>query len=147
MTRRGFTLWEMTIVLAIVAVAAGIAAPALVNFGNDQPVGAADKLLALLRTARQEAITTNTLVTLRVDPVTFNFEMDTSSTAGSGQVAAGKMELDPSQTLETDAPRLQYIFNPSGAAFADTVVVHGSGDRPLWVGVDAWSGLAHAETR
>jgi Tfp pilus assembly protein FimT len=136
----------MTIVMAIVAVAAGLAAPALVSFGKDQPPGAADKLVSLLRTARQTAISTNTMVTLRVDPVNFNFEIDTSSTGGGGEFASGKVELDASQTLETDVPRLQYIFTPTGAAFADTVVIHG-GDRPLWVGVDAWSGVARVEPR
>lgn len=145
-TRRGFTLWEMTIVMAVMAVAATLAIPAFVSFGNDKAPGAADKLLSLLHDARQTAITTNTLVTLRVDPVTFRFEVDTASTVGAGEYAEGKLDLDPSQTLATDVPRLQYIFNPSGAAFADTVVVRG-GDRPLWVGVDAWSGVAHVEPR
>lgn len=145
-SRRGFTLWEITIVMAIMAVAATLAVPAFVSFGNDKPAGAADKLLALLRDARQTAITTNTLVTLRIDPVSFRYEVDTASTAGSGEYTDGKLDLDPSQTLATDVPRLQYIFNPTGAVFADTVVVRG-GDRPLWVGVDAWSGEAHVEQR
>lgn len=144
--RPGFTLWEMTIVMAIMAVAAMLTAPALVTFGNDQPPGAADKLLGLLKSARQMSITSNTMVTLRIDPATFAFEMDTTSTAGSGVMVTGKLDLDPSQSLITDVPRLQYIFNPTGATFADTVIVRG-GDKPLWVGVDAWSGEAHVEAR
>jgi prepilin-type N-terminal cleavage/methylation domain-containing protein len=145
-SRGGFTIWELTIVMAIMAVAALLAAPALTSFGNDRPAGAADKLVALLKAARQTAIAQNTMVTVRIDPVSFLFQVDTTSTAGSGVLTTGKLDLDPSQSLVTDVPRLQYIFNPTGATFADTVIVRG-GDKPLWVGVDAWSGEAHVEAR
>src|SRR6185312_8501116 len=131
--RSGFTLWEMTIVLAIMAVVATLTAPALVSFGNDQPPGAADKLVSLLRAARQTAIADNVLVTLRVDPATLKFEIDTSGTSGSASLTSGKLELDVAQSLVTDAPRLQYVFTPTGAAFADSVIVRGGADRPLWV--------------
>jgi Tfp pilus assembly protein FimT len=136
----------MTMVMAIVAVAATLAAPALVSFGNDRPAGAADKLLSLLHAARQTAIASNALVTVRIDPATFRFEIDTSSGRGAGVLTTGKLELDASQTLATSAPRLQYIFSPTGATFADTVIVRGA-DRSLWVGVDAWSGVAYVEPR
>ncbi len=142
----GFTLWEMTIVMAIMAVAALLAAPALVSFGNDQPPGAADKLVRLLKAARQTAIESNTMVTVRIDPVALAFQIDTTSTAGSGTMVTGKLDLDPSQSLITDVPRLQYVFNPTGATFADTVIVRG-GEKPLWVGVDAWSGEAYVQAR
>jgi prepilin-type N-terminal cleavage/methylation domain-containing protein len=145
-SRRGFTLWEMTMVMVIMAVAATLAAPALVSFGGDKPPGAADKLLTLLHDARQKSITSNAVVTLRIDPLTFKFEVDTATTAGAGMFSTGKLDLDPSQSLSTDAPRLQYIFNPTGAAFADTVIVRG-GTRALWVGVDAWSGVAYVDSR
>jgi prepilin-type N-terminal cleavage/methylation domain-containing protein len=144
--RTAFTLWEMTIVTAIVAVAASLAAPALVSFGNERPPGAADKLVSLLHAARQTAITSNAMVTVRIDPATFRFQIDTTSTVGAGVLATGKLDLDPSQTLVSDAPRLRYIFSPTGATFADTVIVRGGG-RPVWVGVDAWSGVAYVEPR
>jgi hypothetical protein len=38
------------------------------------------------------------------------------------------------------------VFRPTGAAFADTVIVHG-GDVPLVVRVDPWSGVARADSR
>jgi prepilin-type N-terminal cleavage/methylation domain-containing protein len=146
MTRRGFTLWEMTIVLAIMAIAGTIALPAFVNFGADQPAAPTDKLLALLHDARQLAIARGAMVTLRIDPLTLRYQTDTSTAAGTGVYATGKLDLAASQTLVTDQPRLQFIFTSTGAAFADSADVHG-GDRPMWVGVDPWSGVARAEPR
>jgi type IV fimbrial biogenesis protein FimT len=144
--RRGFTLLEMIVVLAIMGVAAGLVAPALVSFGAQQPAGSADALLALLRDARLFAIQHNDLVTLRLDPTTLEYEADTSGVFGTGVLAMGKLDLGGALSLSTDQPRLRYVFQPTGAAFADTVLIHG-GDRAQWVGVDSWSGVASAQAR
>ncbi len=60
-------------------------------------------------------------------------------------LAEGTLDLGLTQTLETDQPRLRFVFRPTGAAFADTVVVRG-GDVPLVVRVDPWSGVARADS-
>lgn len=132
-------------VLLVMAIAATLAAPAFARFGNEQPSGAADLMIGLLHDARKAAIDHNATVTLRLDPKTLNYRVDTSGVNGAGQLAIGKLDLGLTQTLATDLPRLQYIFRPTGASFADTVVVHG-GDRPLIVRVDPWSGVARADT-
>lgn len=142
-SRRGFTLWELTICLLIMSIAATLAAPAFVNFGNDRPPGAADALTGLLHDARKAAIDFNATATLRIDPKTLKYQLDTSGTNGFGTLAQGTLDLGLTQSLVTDQPRLQYVFRPTGAAFADTVVVHG-GDVPLVVRVDPWSGVARA---
>ncbi|MEP6493510.1 MAG: prepilin-type N-terminal cleavage/methylation domain-containing protein [bacterium] len=143
--RSGFTLWELTMVLLVMAIAATLAAPAFVRFGNDQPSGAADLMIGLLHDARKASLDYNATVTLRLDPKTLNYQVDTSGVNGFGRLAGGKLDLGLTQTLATDQVRLQYIFRPTGATFADTVVVHG-GDRPLIVRVDPWSGVARADT-
>jgi hypothetical protein len=56
------------------------------------------------------------------------------------------MTFDAQETLVTDSPRLVYVFHPTGAAFADTVLVRGAGAAAL-VSVDAWSGVAYATAR
>ena len=48
--------------------------------------------------------------------------------------------------LVTPLPRLTFVFKPTGAAFADTVVVRGTTSSVL-VGVDPWSGVAYAAAR
>lgn len=132
-------------VLLVMAIAASLAAPAFARFGTDQPTGAADKLIGLLHDARKAAIDFNATVTLRLDPKTLKYQLDTSGTNGAGRLAEGVLDLGLTQTLVSDQPRLQYVFRPSGAAFADTVIVRG-GDVPLVVRVDPWSGVARADS-
>ena len=145
-SRSGFTLWELTMVLLVMSIAATLAAPAFVRFGTEQPKGAADSMLGLLHDARKMSIDHNATVTLRLDPRTLKYQLDTSGAYGSGIAASGTLDLGLTQTLATDQPRLQYIFRPTGATFADTVVVHGA-DVPWVVRVDAWTGVARADSR
>ena len=132
-------------VLLILAVTATLAAPAIARLGEDQPTTSADRMLALLHDGRKVALENHTTVILRLDPKTLRYEVDTLGFQGSGLFASGKLDLDIMQSLETDQPRLQFVFRPTGAAFADSVVVRG-GDRPLTVRVDPWSGVARADT-
>ncbi len=144
--RAGFTLWELTMVLLVMAIAATLAAPAYVRFGADPPHGGADAMLGLLHDARKAASDFNATVTLRVDPVTLGYQLDTSTANGFGTLATGTLDLGLSARLDSDQPRLQYVFQSTGATFADTVVVRG-GDVPLIVRVDPWSGVARADSR
>jgi prepilin-type N-terminal cleavage/methylation domain-containing protein len=143
--RRGFTLWELTMVLLIMAIAASLAAPAFARFGTDQPTGPADKMIGLLRDARKASIDFNATVTLRMDPKTLKYQIDTSGVRGSGRLAEGTLDMGLMATLESTEPRLRYVFRPSGVAFADTVIVRG-GEIPLIVRVDPWSGVARADS-
>jgi Tfp pilus assembly protein FimT len=133
-------------VLLVMAIGATLAAPAFVRFGTEQPVGAADRMVNLLHDARKSAIDFNVTTTLRLDPKTLKYQLDTSGARGFGVLAKGILDLGLSQTLQSDLPRLQYVFRPSGAAFADTVVVNG-GEIPWVVRVDPWSGVARADSR
>ena len=132
-------------VLLVMAIAASLAAPAFARFGTDQPAGAADRLIGLLRDAHKASIDFNATVTLRMDPKTLKYQLDTSGVSGSGRLAEGTLDLGLTQTLVTDEPRLTYVFRPSGVAFADTVIVRG-GNLPLVVRVDPWSGVARADS-
>jgi prepilin-type N-terminal cleavage/methylation domain-containing protein len=144
--RTGFTLWELTMVLLVMAIAATLAAPALARFGTEQPPGGADAMLGLLRDARKAAIQYNATATLRIDPKTLKFEVDTSGLFGMAPLAQGTLDLGMSASIATNQPRLQFVFEPTGAAFADTAVVNG-GQIPLIVRVDPWSGVARADSR
>ena len=143
----GFTLWELTMVLLVMAIGATLAAPAFARLGEDKAsAGGADAMVGLLHDARQAAMEHNAVVTLRLDPLTLAYQADTSTANGFGMLASGVLDLGLSARLQSDQPRLQYVFQPTGAAFADTVVVRG-GDLPLIVRVDPWSGVARADSR
>ncbi|HEV8445250.1 MAG TPA: prepilin-type N-terminal cleavage/methylation domain-containing protein [Gemmatimonadaceae bacterium] len=144
--RTGFTLWELTMVLLIMAIAATLAAPALARFGTEQPPGGADAMLGLLRDTRKAAIQYNTTATLRLDPKSLAFEVDTAGAFGMAALAQGTLDLGMAASIKTDQPRLRFVFEPTGAAFADTAVING-GQIPLIVRVDPWSGVARADSR
>ena len=144
--RTGFTLWELTMVLLVMAIAATLAAPALARFGTEQPPGGADAMLGLLRDTRKTAIQFNTTATLRLDPKTLSYEVDTAGVFGMASLAQGTLDLGMASSIKTDQPRLQFVFEPTGAAFADSAVING-GQIPLIVRVDPWSGVARADSR
>lgn len=139
--RRGFTLLEMSVVLAIMAIAVTLVVPALVDLGQVTPRHTAASLLALLQSSRAVAIDSNVTVTLLLDPISGNFRADSTGVRGTGPVAAGQLVLQGGEALTTDLPRLRYVFAPTGAALADTVRVRGA-DSSVVVFVDPWSGVA-----
>jgi prepilin-type N-terminal cleavage/methylation domain-containing protein len=144
--RSGFTLLEMGIVLAIMAVSAILVAPAMSRMGEGKPPLVGDDVTKLLNDARKIAISRNETVTLRLDPTSGRYRADTVGVAGSGELGEGALVLGAQEILVTDSPRLVYVFYPTGAAFADTVLVRGAGSSAL-VSVDRWNGVAYASPR
>lgn len=144
--RAGFTLWELTMVLLVMAIAATLAAPAFSRLGTEQPTRGGDQVLGLLRDARKAAFDYDATVTLRLDPKTLKYQVDTATVAGTGTLASGILDVGATETLVTDLPRLVYVFRSTGAAYADTVVIHG-GETPLVVRVDPWTGVARADAK
>jgi prepilin-type N-terminal cleavage/methylation domain-containing protein len=144
--RRGFTLLEMGIVLAVMAISALLVAPALSRMGEGKPPGVGDDVIKLLTDARQIAVQRNETVTLRLDPVSGRYRADTVGVGGSGELGQGTMTLGAQEALVTDLPRLVYVFHPTGATLGDSVIVRGAG-ASAFVSVDPWSGTAYALAR
>ena len=144
--RRGFTLWEMALVLAVLAVTLALAAPAIGNFGVVKPRGDAEPLLALLRDARGEAVYASAQVAVRLDPASGSYRVDTTGVNGMGPYATGTLDLGGATVFVSDLDRLQFLFQPSGASFSDSVAVRGPGGTKMVI-VDVWTGVARAESR
>ena len=142
-TRRGFTLLEMSITLAVMAVASILVVPALVDLGRTPPHQTAEGLLSLLKASRTLAIDSNTTVTVLLDPVSGKYRVDSTGVFGSGPVTEGQLEVGAVEMMVTELTRLQYTFRPTGAGFGDTVRVRGI-DSAVVITVDPWSGVAHA---
>lgn len=146
MRRGGFTLWETALVLAVLAVTLLLTAPAMVHFGAIKAQSDAEPVVDLLRNARHEAIESGTVTTLHLDPASGRWRVDTTGVAGMATLASGAIDLGGSTTLVTDADRLQFVFQPTGAVFADSVGVRG-GNGTVMVLVDPWSGVPRVEPR
>ena len=144
--RRGFTLWEMAMVMVILAVLTAIAVPAIVSFGADRPRSSTDQLLDLVNDSRRVAIRHKVMTTLLLDPESGHYRVDTVGSNGLGAVVEDTLDIGASEVLETDLPRLRFMFRPTGAAFGDTVVIKGT-DATRVLMVDRWSGVAYARAR
>jgi prepilin-type N-terminal cleavage/methylation domain-containing protein len=142
-SRRGFTLVEMAIVLAIMLIAGGLVVPALVDLGRTPQRRTADALLSLLNASRKLAIAHNVTVTVALDPKSGDYRIDSTGYYGAGLVVQSQIDLLGMESMATDAPRLNYTFKPTGAAMGDTVRIRGA-DSSVVIGVDPWSGVAYA---
>jgi prepilin-type N-terminal cleavage/methylation domain-containing protein len=140
MRRRGFTLWEMTIVLALVAISAAIVIPAWSDLGMAQSVQPGEAVVSLLRDARKTAIENAQTISVRIDPTSGFYQVDSAGANGTGRLAEGQLALSAYESLITDVARLRFVFRPTGAAMGDTVQIRG--EQTVMIGVDSWSGHA-----
>jgi prepilin-type N-terminal cleavage/methylation domain-containing protein len=144
--RAGFTLREIAIVLVILAITTGVVVPAFARLDEQDAAQPADAVLQLLRAARRTAIEWGITVRVVLDPTSGRFRVDTSGVGGTGTLADTALQLESGTTIESDSARLRFVFQPNGAAMADSVVVH-SGRATTVVSVDPWSGVPHATER
>lgn len=145
--RRGFTLWELVLVLTLLSVVTGLALPAFTSFGADHEAQPVDRILRLLRSSRRLAITQGSMVSLVIDPTSHRYRVDTiGAMGGRGTVIDTTLALEAGTTLSADSARVHYLFYPTGAAIADSLRVQTNGS-PLVVVVDPWGGEPRADTR
>jgi prepilin-type N-terminal cleavage/methylation domain-containing protein len=144
--RSGFTLWEIATVMLIVAVVATLTAPAFVSLGQDRPQTSEDLLVKLLRDTRLLAIERAVEATLIIDPESGHYRVDTTSSFGTGKVAEDTLRFAAAEGLESNLPRIRYVFRPTGAAFGDSVTLRGA-DSTRVLFIDTWSGMTHAIAR
>ena len=144
--RSGFTLWEIATVLLIIAVVASLTAPAFVELGQERPQTSEDVLVKLLRDTRTLAIEHSVEATLLIDPENGHYRVDTTSSFGSGRVIEDTLHFAAAEGIESDLPRVRYVFRPTGAAFGDSVTLRGT-DSTRVLMIDTWSGMPHAIAR
>ncbi len=145
--RHGFTLIEMIVVLIVVAILAGLTAPALLRMGAvAEDTTDAAPLTALFRGARREAIQSGTTVTLVLDPAEARYRADTSGARGAGMLKEGEIVLGDGVVLESDSARIRFTFRPDGSVFGDTLTVRGRWESSR-LSIDRWTGAIHVDAR
>ena len=167
-TRRGFTLIEVVVVLLILAVAMAVAVPAFVQPARpDDLTDATGRIDALFRFARDSAARSGLTVVVAIDSATGGAwvyperEQDDVASDGTSsrlpirapgalqrqaalrEAASESLELPPSVRLELSGARARFVFRPAGATYGDSLVLrHGSALRVITV--DPWTGHARA---
>jgi prepilin-type N-terminal cleavage/methylation domain-containing protein len=133
----GFTLVEVTVVLIILALMGALAVPAFRRWVEDDELTGATRVLeALFRLARDSAIASGTPVVVWIDSASSGVWLTTASEVGSpppataalraGAIRAtpGKpLELPGAARIELSKTRARFRFAPSGAVFADSLVI------------------------
>jgi prepilin-type N-terminal cleavage/methylation domain-containing protein len=101
--RRGFTLTELLVILAIIGITLAVAIPSLWTYYRSAALrGAGEQTVTLLNGARQLAIRMNTTVCVTIDSTGMQHHVGTCGAAaftGPGTDSAGYMRLDPGLTL------------------------------------------------
>ena len=146
-SRDGFTLIEMIVVLIVVAIIAGLTAPALMRLGEtSEDTSDAAPLAALLRGARREAIERGATVTVVLDPEEARYRADTSSPRGAGLLKQGQLSLGDGVVLESDSLRVRFTFRPDGSVLGDTLTIRGRWESSR-LSIDQWTGAIHVDAR
>jgi type II secretion system protein H len=170
-TRRpGFTLIEMVVVFAILAVATAVAVPAFLSLLRDDDLAdATSRIEALFTLARDSAINSGLPVMVVIDSATSRVWIDamrgesardtapqvTAARAGAPRLSGlvtmrtrrGEDDIDPGESLELPTSvrleltraRARFTFAPSGAAYADTLVLRTAMGERI-VTLSKWTG-------
>jgi prepilin-type N-terminal cleavage/methylation domain-containing protein len=126
---RGFTLVELLIVLAILALVAAVAFPRLLGRASGTSLGAAgEELRAALATARSAAIAKDRAVTV-------------AGGDGAYRIDGVRHALLSAPGVRIEVPRGGIEFYPSGGSSGGRIVLRG-GDRSEALDVEALTGRA-----
>lgn len=100
---RGYTMTELLVVVAIVAITIGVSIPTLWTYYRSAAMrSAAEQTVSMLNNARQLAIRLNTTVCVTIDATGMQYHVGTCAAAaytGAGTDATGYMRLDTGLTL------------------------------------------------
>ena len=133
MTRRGMTLIELVVVVALMAIIAGVSAPALASLDRPTSTSGLDAVLTLLRRCRATAIRRATVITITVDPPTARYWIDPPDTADF-------LALPPQASLSAQSARVHFRFAPDGQSITDEPLFVRQGASVNPIVLDPWTG-------
>ncbi len=136
--RRGFTLAEIIVVLALLGVIAAVTVPAFTRLDvADDATRAAGAVVQVLHAARLAALEQASAATVVVEPASGRYWVALGDAAAGGD--SGTFTTPVGVTLLGTEPRARFVFEPTGAATGDSLFLQGT-SRTAVVTVDRWSG-------
>ena len=137
---RGFSLMELVVVLAILAIGAAVVAPGLGRAADDirarSEIGA---VAAFLRSAREHAVTRGQTMEVRVDDETHTLVMRQTGRAGDSAVQATRI-VSSLVHIAAGAPAPSVTFLPHGMSTGARFSLATPGARAYVITVDTLTG-------
>jgi general secretion pathway protein H len=137
---RGYSLMELMVVLAVLAVAAAVVAPAVGRTAEDvrtrADVGA---VAAFLRAAREQAITRQQALEVVLDPHSHALLLRRAGRDGAAVVQASRA-VSPRLRIGSDGTAARVVFLPHGMSTGARFALEAPGARAYVIGVDALTG-------
>jgi general secretion pathway protein H len=137
---RGFSLMELIVVLAILAVAAAVVAPSVGRTADGvrarAEVGA---VAAFLRSAREQAVARRQALEVRADAATHALVVRPVGAEGEAAVQA-RRAVSPLLRIAADPPPARVTFFPHGMSSGARFVIAAPGPRAYVITVDALTG-------
>jgi prepilin-type N-terminal cleavage/methylation domain-containing protein len=139
MSRTGFTLMELIVVLVILGVVVGVAGPAFIVRGEPMDGDASAPVVRVLERARRTAIESARVTTVIIDPRTARAWVRTEGRERNGVDTTFTIALRQDAELSAVPPRAQITFDPRGGGSGDALTVVSPSRRAV-VTVDRASG-------
>ncbi len=137
---RGFSLMELVVVLAVLAIAAAVVAPAVGRAADSMRVRAeVGAVAAFLRSAREQAVTRRQALDVIVDNDTHALVMRRAGREEEAAVVASRV-VSPLLRIAADPPPPRVTFLPHGMSSGARFAVAASGSRAYVIAVDALTG-------
>ena len=137
---RGYSLIELVVVLAVLAVATALVAPAVGRTAEDVRTRAdVAGVAAFLRAAREQAITRQQALEVVLDQGAHALVIRRAGRDGAGPVQASRV-VSPRLRIGGDAAARRVVFLPHGMSSGARFAIEAPGPRAYVIAVDALTG-------